>query len=100
MRVVVGVFKSRFDAQSSSAKLAALGIKKDRIHILTPEVTEKELASIPTMDAEQPGIVKVLGAVVGGVAGFGAAEALSIFKYPALAKCLPLVLLAVRTLAP
>jgi hypothetical protein len=82
MRVVVGVFKSRSDARAGSAKLAALGIKKDKIHVLTPEATEKELAAVPTMEAEQPGIIKALGAVVGGAVGFGVVEALSASLIP------------------
>jgi hypothetical protein len=46
-----------------------LGIPKDRITILTPEATEKELAAVPTVEAEQPGMGKVLGAAVGGAVG-------------------------------
>lgn len=96
MQSVVGVFKSRSDAQSSSAKLAALGIKENRIHILTPEATPSELAAVPTMEAEQPGVVKALGAVVGGAVGFAMVEALSISGVPVLARCLPSVLLGVH----
>ena len=82
MRVVVGVFKSRSNAEAGSAKLTPLGLKKDKIHILTPEAKEGELAAIPTMETEQPGIVKALGAVVGGAVGFGVVEALSYSLVP------------------
>ena len=39
MKPVVGVFKSRPAAQRAAAKLVPLGIPKDRINILTPDVT-------------------------------------------------------------
>lgn len=84
MRDVVGVFKSRSDAQAAAKKLGDLGIQNAKIRVLTPEVTSKELAAVPTMEAEQPGVVKALGAVVGGAVGFGAAEALSFFLVPGI----------------
>ena len=54
MKPVVGVFKSRSAAQSAAAKLVPLGIPNDRINILTPDVTQTELAQLPTQAAEQP----------------------------------------------
>lgn len=79
MMPIVGVFRTRTDAQRSMESIAA-EIGKSRIHLLTPEVSKEELASVPTTDTEEPGIGKALGAVIGGAmgmaGGFGVAEAL------------------------
>jgi len=69
MKAVVGVFKSRSDAELSAAQLVPLKIPKTRINILTPEVTEKEIAQVPTVTGEQPGTGMAMGAVVGGAMG-------------------------------
>jgi hypothetical protein len=69
MKAVVGVFKSRSDAERGAAELAPLKIPKDRINILTPEVTDKAIAAFPTVAGEQPGMGKAMGAVVGGAMG-------------------------------
>ena len=69
MTPVVGVFKSRVDAERSSAALRSAEIAKSKIHLLTPETTKAELASVPTQEAEQPGMGKAMGAVVGGAMG-------------------------------
>jgi hypothetical protein len=68
MEPVVGVFKSRADAERSSEALRA-EIAKSKIHLLTPETTKAELASVPAEEAEQPGMGKAMGAVVGGAMG-------------------------------
>jgi hypothetical protein len=69
MKAVVGVFKSRSDAELSAAQLVPLKIPKTRINILTPEVTEKEIAAVPAETGEQPGTGNAMGAVVGGAMG-------------------------------
>lgn len=69
MKAVVGVFKSRSAAESASGKLATLGIPRDRINILTPDATPKELAQVPVATVEQPGIGKAMGAAVGSAIG-------------------------------
>jgi hypothetical protein len=61
MKAVVGVFKSRSDAEVGAAALVPLQIAKARINVLTPEVTDKEIAAVPTMASEQPGMVKPWG---------------------------------------
>lgn len=76
MKPVVGVFKSRSAAQRAAAKLVPLGIPKDRINILTPDVTPAELAQLPTQAAEQPGMGKAIGATVGGAIGLAASGSL------------------------
>src|ERR1700683_4794032 len=69
MKAVVGVFKARSDAEQGVAELRPLDIPKNRITILTPNATEEELAAVPTVAGEQPGMGKALGAVVGGAVG-------------------------------
>lgn len=69
MKAIVGVFKSRSDAERGAAELGPLEIPKDRINILTPEATDKEIAAVPTVAGEQPGMGKAMGAVVGGAMG-------------------------------
>jgi hypothetical protein len=69
MESVTGVFQSRTAAEEGLAELLPLGIPKDRITILTPQTTEKELAAVPTVEAEQPGMGKALGASVGAAVG-------------------------------
>jgi hypothetical protein len=69
MESIAGVFKSPTDAKNGLALLLPLGIPKDRINILTPHTTEKELAAVPVDDAEAPGVGKALGAAVGATIG-------------------------------
>jgi hypothetical protein len=69
MKTVVGVFKSRSTAQGGAAKLVPLGITPDKINILTPDVTPTELAQVPTIAAEQPGMGTAMGATVGSAIG-------------------------------
>jgi hypothetical protein len=69
MESVTAVFQSRTAAEEGIAALLPIGIPKDQITILTPHATEKELAAVPTVEAEQPGMGKALGAAVGGAVG-------------------------------
>ena len=66
---IVGVFRTRADAERSYAELISAEVGKSRIHLLTPDVSKEELASIPVMEAEEPGMGKAMGAVVGGAMG-------------------------------
>ena len=88
MESVTGVFQTRAAAEEAIAELLPLGIPKDRINILTPEATEKELASVPTVEAEQPGMGRALGAAVGGAVGLatgmGAAGAATSLLVPGI----------------
>jgi hypothetical protein len=78
MKPVVGVFKSRSAAQRAAAMLAPLDISKDSVNILTPDVTQIELAQLPTQAAEQPGMGKAMGATVGGAIGLAAGGTLPV----------------------
>lgn len=50
-------------------ELGASRIDKDRISLLAPGAAASDLETVPTTEAEQPGIGKSLGAVVDGAAG-------------------------------
>src|ERR1700739_3741649 len=69
MMSVTGVFQSRTAAEEGLGELLTLRISRDRIPILPPQATEQELAAVPTVEAEQPGMGKALGAAVGGAVG-------------------------------
>ncbi len=82
MPAVVGVFKSRADAERGVTELKAIGIPNDRINLVTPEAGEKELAALPQSQGEQPGMVKALGAVAGGALGMGIGEMIATMILP------------------
>jgi hypothetical protein len=69
MKAVAGVFASRGNAERAARKLTSLGLSKDRITLLLPRQTKKELQAIPMSEAEQPGVGKALGGVVGAATG-------------------------------
>jgi hypothetical protein len=104
MNTVVGVFQSRSVAERACADLAPLGIPERRVSVLTPQMTERELAAIPKIEAEQPGMGKALGAAVGGAVGLaggmGVAEvALSSLVAPGIGPVLGIGLLSGALLA-
>jgi hypothetical protein len=69
VKSVVGIFGARQEAERGARMLDFAGIARSRIAVLTPESTEQEIAAVPTMDAEQPGMGMALGATVGGAVG-------------------------------
>ena len=73
MKTVSGVFRSRADAERALSQLRSIGLRDDQVTVLTPENTEKGIQSVPTVAAEQPGMGKAIGAVLGGSAGFSGA---------------------------
>jgi hypothetical protein len=76
MKAVTGVFSSQSDAQRALTQLRALGLAEDRLTLLAPgrvdahEETQEE--AIPTVAAEQPGMGKAIGALVGAATGLSA----------------------------
>ena len=66
---VAGIFTSRASAERAIEQVRALGIPQAQINYLFPGASGAELDTVPTTDAEQPGIGKVIGGVVGGVTG-------------------------------
>jgi len=69
MIVVVGIFTSRAGVEHAIGRLRALGIPQEHINCLFSGASIAELDTVPTTDAEQPGMGKVVGGVVGGVTG-------------------------------
>lgn len=69
MKTVVGVFTSRSAAEQGHQRLRAEGIATENISVLTPAASEKELAEVPTMATEQPGMGTAVGGVVGAAIG-------------------------------
>ncbi len=94
MKAVVGVFKSRLDAVNGAAMLSPLGLSKDKIKILMPHAAEGELAAVPVVDAEQPGMGTAVGAVVGGAMGLAAGETLASLLIPGVGLVLAIGLAA------
>src|SRR5205085_4028872 len=69
MMTVVGVFASREAGERAVRRLGTVGFTPDRISLLTPSSSEAEVHSVPTTEAEPPGIGRAIGAVAGGAAG-------------------------------
>jgi hypothetical protein len=69
MNTVAGIFTSRAGVERAIERVRALGIPEDHINYLLPGTPTAQLDAVPTTDAEQPGMGKVLGGVVGGVTG-------------------------------
>jgi len=74
MQAVTGIFSSAAQAEKAVADLRSDGFNGENITTLTPggKVPE-ELTSVPVDTAEQPGMGKAIGAVVGGAAGLSGA---------------------------
>ncbi|MDT7542607.1 MAG: hypothetical protein QOE33_2511 [Acidobacteriota bacterium] len=70
MKTVAGIFNSRADAERAIENLHKLGIAEDRLSLLTPGDTPKEVdAAVPTTETEQPGMGSALGTWAGGALG-------------------------------
>ncbi|MGB9404176.1 MAG: hypothetical protein WCA98_11590 [Candidatus Acidiferrales bacterium] len=69
MKSVVGVFKSQADAERAATAIHSAGVPQDKINLLSPSATLKQVESVPTTDAEPPGMGKAFGATVGGTIG-------------------------------
>jgi hypothetical protein len=69
MITVVGIFTSRAGVERAIERVRALGIPEEHINCLLPDASPEQLDAVPTTDAEQPGMGKVVGSVVGGVTG-------------------------------
>jgi hypothetical protein len=70
MSTVAGIFQSRGDAERAIGNLRSAGIAEDKINLLTPGTSDKEVnASVPTTETEQPGMGGALGGTVGAALG-------------------------------
>src|SRR5580658_10419578 len=69
MKAVTGVFSSQSYALRALAQLRALGLTEDRLTLLAPGGADTHEGAIPTVSAEQPGMGKAMGALVGAATG-------------------------------
>ena len=72
MEAVTGVFQTRLDAERALDKAYKAGVPADRVTLLTPgsvDQVNKEMQEVPTDTAEQPGMGKAVGALMGGGVG-------------------------------
>ena len=77
MRTVAGIFASRKAAESAWAQLKSKGFTEDNLILLTPGASQSEIGSVPTQEAEQPGMGKAVGGVVGGAVGLAVGSTLA-----------------------
>ena len=69
MEAVTAIFSSIEAARGAAEELRNSSLSEDRINLLTPATPEAQIHSIPTEDAEQPGMGKAVGGVVGAAVG-------------------------------
>lgn len=70
METVTGIFQTREQAERAIKQIHSIGIRNDRIALLTPDTNMRTAErAIPTSDTEQPGMGKAMGGTVGGAMG-------------------------------
>ena len=69
MQSVVGILRSHKEAERVVAGLRSIGVRNERINVLTPDANRGDLSEIPTTETEQPGTATAMGGVVGGALG-------------------------------
>ena len=85
MKTVVGIFKTRQAASEGVNLLKAAGFRGDKVIILTPDTLDPVVEkTVPTEDAEQPGMGKAIGSVVGGAVGLGAGALIANLLLPGI----------------
>ena len=72
MKTLVGIFNSQTDAAVAYGDLRSLGLRGEDLIVLSPGSSLQQLDDVPTEDAEQPGMGKAVGSVVGGALGLAA----------------------------
>ena len=77
METTVGIFRSQADSERALAQLKALGIGYDKITVLRPGTTNRQVeAAVQTSDTEGSGMGAAMGGTVGGAIGVGAGASL------------------------
>lgn len=67
MPSTTGIFSRFEDANLAAMNITrTVGIVMDQMNLLTPGASEAEIAAVPTTDAEQPGVGKAFGGLLGG----------------------------------
>jgi hypothetical protein len=70
METVAGIFDSREAAEHVVEQIHSLGIPDDRIALLTPDMSKKQVErDVPTADTEATGEGEAMGGAVGGAIG-------------------------------
>jgi len=99
MKTITGVFRSRSDGQRAMETMRATGVRDDRITLLTPTSDAGDLQSVPTVAAEQPGMGKAIGAVLGGATGLSGGPLIAAIMLPGVGAITVLGLLGGAILA-
>jgi len=77
METVAGIFQLREQAEKAIQQIHSIGIRNDRIALLTPNsTTQAAERAVPTADSEQPGMGKAMGGTVGGAMGIAGGASL------------------------
>lgn len=82
METIVGIFKMREDAMSAARGLRSLGFEERNVIVLCPDHGKTDVEAVPSEDAEQPGMGKAIGGVVGGAAGLNIGAAIGSLLIP------------------
>lgn len=99
MKTVTGVFASQSDAQQAMTEMRLTGVRDGRITLLTPGSSQTELEAVPNVAAEQPGMGKTVGGVLGAAAGLSAGPLLLAAIIPGVGPVTALGLLGGAVLA-
>jgi hypothetical protein len=85
VKTVVGIFQTRQEAAKAANLLRAAGFEGNSVIILSPSTSDPDVAAaLPTEDAEQPGMGKAIGSVVGGAVGLGAGALIANLLLPGI----------------
>lgn len=71
MDTVVGIFRSRAQAEAAIPDLLKSGVPESSIVHLTGSQAREQVESVRTTDAEAPGMGKAMGTYLGAVSGVG-----------------------------
>src|SRR5260370_17935823 len=100
MRSVTGVFRSGTEAQVALDRMRSLGLPDDRGTLLSPGSTGTDLRSVPVVAAEQPGMAKAIGALVGAAAGLSGGPLIVSALVPGVGPITSIGLLVAALLSP
>ena len=85
MKTIVGIFKTPREAAEAANLLRRAGFEGNNVIILSPGTSDIEVAAaVPTEDAEQPGMGKAIGSVIGGAVGLGAGALIANLLLPGI----------------
>lgn len=99
MQAVTGVFASEADAEQAVATLRSNGVSSDKITLLIPGDIQKELKSVPVDAAEEPGMGKAIGALLGAATGLTGGSLLAAALIPGVGPVTAIGLLGGAVLA-